>query len=116
MERVCVCIDVPVSPSSCCGWGCKNFGLCVGATRCLRRVKYVPASSSLCSLSFGPWSNWYSRSICGALFPLFVVLLVLALVVDAVYLMTVVGLMGIGAWLLILVVLPLTFCFGGARD
>jgi hypothetical protein len=66
------CIDVPGSEKSCCGWACTDCGLCDTARGCGKdNFLFLPFSSLLCCLSFGRYSSWYSRTLCGSYTPSF---------------------------------------------
>jgi hypothetical protein len=66
-----LCIDVPGSNHSCCGWACTDCGLCHTARGCGGdNAIAFPLTTLLCCLSFGRCSSWYSRSLCGT-HPLF---------------------------------------------
>merc|ERR1711982_171798 len=59
-------------------WGC-NVGECVceqAEDVSCPFAFLLPCTSLLCVASFGTWSSWYSRSICGTLFPFFVILFI----------------------------------------
>jgi hypothetical protein len=67
-----LCIDVPLSEKSCCGWACTDCGLCDTARGCGKdNFLFLPFSSLLCCLSFGRYSSWYSRTLCGSYTPSF---------------------------------------------
>jgi hypothetical protein len=121
-----LCIDVPGSDKSCCGWACADCDLCDTA-REYDSPKVMPLTTLLCCFSFGR-SSWYSRSLCGTrqapasfprvcggvfdcdcgtwlglLFPVFLGLVILFLVVDLVYVLLAFTL------LILLVVIALPF-------
>lgn len=105
-----LCIDVPGSNHSCCAWACTDCGLCHTARGCGGdNAIAFPLTTLLCCLSFGRCSSWYSRSLCGLVFPVFVGLLLLFMLVDLVYILIAFTVLGLFLLLAMLVVAPCYF-------
>lgn len=61
-----LCIDVPGSPHSCCCWACTDCAVCDLARGCdSGKAIVIPVATLMCFVSFGRWSSWYSRTLCG---------------------------------------------------
>lgn len=80
------CADRPTGKRGCCVWECAECGVCKMADDCSGPgcLLFFPTTTVTCQGSFGTWSNWYSRTICGSIFPIFVALVLLLLCVDLV--------------------------------
>lgn len=126
-ERSFLCIDIPPGEESCLTCECKGCGVCVNARSfdACHCLIVFPLSATTCWFTFGRYSTWYSRTLCGSswlpcyiaseltfastatgvLFPLFFAVWLLFLAVDSVWLlllMTIFGTVG-------MILLPLIF-------
>jgi len=61
------CLERPVGKRGCCVWECTDCGVCKMADDCSGPgcLLVFPTTTVTCQGSFGKWSNWYSRTICG---------------------------------------------------
>lgn len=80
------CLERPVGKRGCCVWECTDCGVCKMADDCSGPgcLLVFPTTTVTCQGSFGKWSNWYSRTICGSIYPIFVALVLLLLCADLV--------------------------------
>jgi hypothetical protein len=61
------CVERPTGKRGCCVWECAECGVCKMADDCSGPgcLLVFPTTTVTCQGSFGKWSNWYSRTICG---------------------------------------------------
>jgi hypothetical protein len=61
------CLERPTGERGCCVWECTDCGVCKMADDCSGGglTLVFPTTTVTCQGSFGKWSNWYSRTICG---------------------------------------------------
>lgn len=76
-QRHCLCIDIPPGDHSCLTFECADCDLCDPSGCELRKVVVFPLSAPLCWFTFGIYSTWYSRTLCGKSLSLVIIIIVM---------------------------------------